>query len=54
MALSLVQEDLVGENLEAYTIYVYPRHYWITSKTEITGITSKIRIERKTHNITQY
>jgi len=54
MALSLVQEDLIGDNLEAYTIYAYPKHFWITSKTDITGICSKIRIERKTHNITQY
>ncbi len=54
MALSLVQEDLVGENLETYTIYIYARHFWITSKTDATGITSKIRIERKTRNITQF
>ena len=53
MNINMMQTEFSGSNLEAITIYVYPKFFWITADHSLTGISSQIKVDRANRNITQ-
>jgi hypothetical protein len=41
-----------GINIEAFKIYIYKKFFILTANKNITGITTKIKIDKQTSNIT--
>jgi hypothetical protein len=53
LGLSLGGDIPQGINIEAITIWIYKSYFLASANKAITGINSKIRIDRKTHEIMQ-
>lgn len=53
MAINVIQSEFSGSNIEAITVYVYPQFFWLTANSQLTGISSQIKIEKHTRNIIQ-
>ena len=53
LAYPIQEQEYKGTNLEAFTVYLYKDFFLIAASKELTGITSKIRINKHSKNITQ-
>lgn len=53
LGLSLGGSVPQGLNIESTTIWIYKTHFLAAADRAMTGINSKIRIDRKSHEISQ-
>ena len=53
LGLSLGNPETSGINLETVKIYVYKTFFFVEANRQITGINSKIKIDRKNYDILQ-
>lgn len=53
LGLTLGSTESVGVNIEAINISIYKDYFIVSAVQKITGITSKIKIDRKTQDILQ-
>jgi hypothetical protein len=42
-----------GLNIESTSVWIYKTFFFVAASREMTGINSKIKIDRKTHDILQ-
>jgi hypothetical protein len=53
LGTTLGNTESIGVNIEAVSISIYKDYFIVSANQKITGITSKIRIDRKTQDIFQ-
>jgi hypothetical protein len=53
LGLTFGSTENVGVNIEAINISIYKDYFIVSANQKLTGITSQLKIDRRTHDILQ-